>query len=382
MQHNSLLICQRCKQMLYSHIDLSKTMNDVIQSGQRDENCSLIAEAGFKSKAFVCDECLQIVLHKMEDYEDFERYHTTKWNELTEEIENIKEDIDNIDVILQGYENTKENEESVKRLRELKEQSFEQLNELLKEIDKFDIKCTESIEKQYWTINNKLLKDLQQSTDEQLELSNTIALLKDELQTIEKRSIFGSLFEVESFSDGSVTLCGIPFKYSIEKVNEFNIAMGKLVLGIYLMGKKIIPKHSTIPIPFDDHSQISVQIGQKKNVYNLFIQNQSFYSEADESFKEGFKHLIYYFSDLYEKCSDIWPKLKEKYHYEIKPTTMCVFDTKLNKSYLLIFDRTKIEQWNKAIVGLLKLFNYLSINFDRLLDIIEKTSVIVAQENE
>ncbi|ELP85931.1 hypothetical protein EIN_135150 [Entamoeba invadens IP1] len=357
--------------MLYSHIELSKTTNQTLTGDDRDANCSLVGESGFKSTSFLCEECLQLVLQRMDEFMDLEKYHQQKWIELKEELDDVQDDIKDMDVIIKGYECTKLNDENVQKLRDLKEKSFEQMKDLQDEIARFDESCVDNLERKFWIFYNDIFHKVENSLVENIELQRSVLCLKEEVKRSEELCVLGNLFGIECFDDGLVSIGGFKLRYSVECVDEFNMALGKFVMGIYLLGKKVLSENSIVPIPFDDRSQISVRKGEKKTVYNLYLAVQSFYHEVDVSFKEGFKYLVIYFGDIFEKCATVWPKLKEKYHYSVKVTTMCIYDSNMKKSYSLVFDPLKVDEWNRALGGMMKIFNYLLLNYTTLVYVLD-----------
>ncbi|KAL7722246.1 Atg6 BARA domain-containing protein [Entamoeba marina] len=379
MKQNSLLLCHECKKLLYSHIDLSKTINHTLDNDHRDANCSLVAENGFQSSPFLCDDCFHVVKQRINDIEIFEEYHQSKWEDLQNELKQQTKDIGDIEMVLQGYENTKQNEEETRKLRELQEQSYEQLKELLHEIDIIEQECILALEYPYWEYYNELLSEIQKSVDEEKQLTQRVNSLQEELQMIESRNVFGSLFTVHWNVDYP-TLSGYPFKYSIEHIEQFNLAMGQFTLGLYLLGNQIYPTKSALLIPYGNRSQIVIYSDSNKKVYNLYATIKSFYNEIDESFGNGFQSLMIYFSNLYDICVQAWPRLKDKYHYEIKTTTMCIYDTNEKKSYSFIFDPNKIDEWNHALYCVLKLFNYVLLNYTSLLAVL-RSSKTTKQNN-
>ena len=336
MQH-TLLICHECKEMLYSHLDLSKTNTQTseLQNEQIEMNLSLLAEEGFHSHVHVCEQCHRQIEEKTKENIDFEKYHSIKWKELLDEIEiemnEIESDIENLELIEEGYENTKENEHQISIVKEMKYQSYKQLLTLLTEINTFESQLKDFIYQKWFSLFNKCFSELKDLSDDILGLLGTITALKSQLKDLEQKHVFSSLFPVKRMSDQYYTINDIPFLYSIDRTSEFNSAMGTFVLSIYLMGKQVFPSHSIEILPLGNMSQISVkmkdmnQLNQKKTVkskYNLYIITKSYYVENDESFRKGFTYLMTFFNDIIEKISEFIPQLKQKQSIEIQINTM------------------------------------------------------------
>lgn len=273
MQHTTLLICHECKEMLYSHIDLSKTNQTIeLDNDHREANLSLLAEDGFKSHVHVCETCQRTIEEKIKENKDFENYHSVKWNELIEELNEIEIDIENIELIEEGYEKTKENEEQINNILQLKHQSYKQLLTLLNEITTFESQYKDYIHQKWFSLFNKCFSELSNLSDDCFELLGTIDSLKTEIKQLQQKHVFSSIFSVKRINEHLFSLNTIPFYYSIDRTSEFNCVMGKFVLGLYLMGKQLLPNHSIELLPFGNISQISVKLKENDKSNDISIQ--------------------------------------------------------------------------------------------------------------
>lgn len=311
----SFLVCQECKKTLYSHIDLSKSTKPKLSPAQVRANCELVAEEGFHSGVFVCDDCFSAIVDELQEHFKEEDGYSQEWGKAITEYNEAKTDAQEFETAIQGLESTKANEESLCQLRKLQQASYDELAELKDVIIGYYDELLYKKEVAWYDEYNRMFAENEGLLSELKRLQYSVKDLSNQLQGLEKRNILYPLFNIQVNAAGKCFFNNVPFEYSISNIKNFNVCMGRLTLGVYLMTKQLLPEHSIIPIPYGNKSKIQVRDGNKTTTYNLYATAQTYYYEVDTSFKEGFSLLVHCFNDIYEYCVRQWPKLNDRYHY-------------------------------------------------------------------
>ena len=291
-----------------------------------------------------------------------------------------QQQLDEIDKLLSINTITKEIEEQNKQLRAAKEESYASSLELLEEVHLYLAKCSKYYTDILFNELNDAREELDKYNHEKVILTLQNKEIEFNLNYIQNRNILVEIFDIV-IKPNIQSIGGYGLAYSLEKIDEFNQAMGKLSLVIYLLGKVFVSTEKIVLRPFGNQSKITDQRTGTKVEYNLFASVKAYYYEIDEKFQKGFELLVIYFNSIYNVCTNTWPDLKENENFwfvvmsfvffintvSIDITHMTISDPTDKKIYNLRFNPSGNESFNFALRTLLKMIQYIFSNYPTLL---------------